>query len=62
MLAECAPDVSTPVERPACLQRQVLTGSRAAPTVRSVMQARDAGQTGFVGYYFSYRLPGGPMP
>jgi len=26
------------------------------------MQAWDAGRTGFFGYYFSYRLPGGPMP
>jgi hypothetical protein len=41
---------------------QGLTGSLSAPSVRSTMQARDAGQTGFFGYYFSYRLPGGPMP
>ncbi len=28
----------------------------------AIMQARDTGRTGFFGYYFSYRLPGGPMP
>jgi len=30
--------------------------------VQGIMQARDAGRTGFFGYYFSYRPPGGPMP
>jgi hypothetical protein len=39
-----------------------LTGSRVAPILRVTMKARDAGRTGFFGYYFSYRLPGGPMP
>jgi len=26
------------------------------------MRSWVAGRTGFFGYYFSYRLPGGPMP
>jgi hypothetical protein len=26
------------------------------------MRSWAAGRTGFFGYYFSYRLPGGPMP
>jgi hypothetical protein len=30
--------------------------------VRGTMRPWDAGQTGLFGYYFSYRLPGGPMP
>jgi hypothetical protein len=38
-----------------------LTGSQSAPILPATMQARDAARTGFFGYYFSYRLPGGPV-
>jgi hypothetical protein len=41
---------------------QPLTGSPSASMLRAIMQAWDAGRTGFFGYYFSYRPPGGPMP
>jgi hypothetical protein len=30
--------------------------------VGGTMWAWDSGRTGFFGYYFSYRRPGGPMP
>jgi hypothetical protein len=32
------------------------------PILRPIMRLRDTGRTGYFGYYFSYRLPGGPMP
>ena len=51
-----------PAKCPSACDEQPLTGSRSAPIVRGTMQVRDADQTGFFGYYFSYRLPGGPMP
>ena len=36
---------------------------RGPPSIlHRTMQARATGRTGFFGYYFSYRLPGGPMP
>jgi hypothetical protein len=30
--------------------------------LRPTMRVGNAAATGFFGYYFSYRLPGGPMP
>ena len=39
-----------------------LTARRRPSNLLGTMQARDTGRTGFFGYYFSYRLPGGPMP
>jgi ABC-type branched-subunit amino acid transport system substrate-binding protein len=43
-------------------ENRLLTGGLGALTVRSTMRSWAAGRTGFFGYYFSYRLPGGPMP
>jgi hypothetical protein len=40
----------------------LLTGGLGPLTVRITMRSWAAGRTGFFGYYFSYRLPGGPMP
>jgi hypothetical protein len=42
--------------------KPALTGGLGALTVRGTMRSWVAGRTGLFGYYFSYRLPGGPMP
>ena len=43
-------------------RHQRLTSRTSTPTLRPTMKVRGAGRTGFFGYYFSYRLSGGPMP